>query len=375
MASSHKKHRSEPMHCNRVVLTLGGGAVVGQSGCPLAGNGLAIFFFRPDKDGLSEIQILETCADDDLPKSRPPPPHLLALPTDNGFTQKNGLQMMGGSNSDFSAQDPPQDPKNERIFYGSFFLFGRGSTEPITTHTIHQEPQHGVNLLRLLLTLPPQKQPIPPHPHPPKHKQIFVVGLSCGIVVFRPPRSRRWLAVVCCRQPSIAPVPMSSRTRRSMPDHCRHLPPRDHRRRRRLPPPRLRPSHRWLVVVCCFVIPTPPAHTVLRLPSVVVRLSCERRRRRGRPRTKPDAAASHFRRDGASAPSTPPGALPCVGGGLSASGISVRVPRWQIGEGGGLKAVGCGLCAHHVSFPPLNKMLSLLEEELSSQKWAELVVD
>jgi len=35
--------------------------------------------------------------------------------------------------------------------------------------------------------------------HTPNH-----VGLSCGIVVFRPPRSRRWLVVVCHHQQSLA---------------------------------------------------------------------------------------------------------------------------------------------------------------------------
>ena len=35
--------------------------------------------------------------------------------------------------------------------------------------------------------------------HTPNH-----VGLSCGIVVFQPPRSRRWLVVVCHHQQSLA---------------------------------------------------------------------------------------------------------------------------------------------------------------------------
>ena len=40
--------------------------------------------------------------------------------------------------------------------------------------------------------------------HPPN--QIFVVILSCGIVICRPPHSHLWLVVICCYEPSLAPT-------------------------------------------------------------------------------------------------------------------------------------------------------------------------
>ena len=53
--------------------------------------------------------------------------------------------------------------------------------------------------LALLLLLPPQKIRI----SPPPPNQIFVVGLSCGIVVCRQPHFRQWFVVICCHQPSL----------------------------------------------------------------------------------------------------------------------------------------------------------------------------
>ena len=72
------------------------------------------------------------------------------------------------------------------------------STEPTTIHTIYTR-NHGVNLLRCCSCCRLKSNKFP---HPPN--QIFIVGVLCGIVIFRPPCSSRWLVVECCRKSSLA---------------------------------------------------------------------------------------------------------------------------------------------------------------------------
>ena len=77
-----------------------------------------------------------------------------------------------------------------------FCLGGKLHRRVHNSHLIHQELWCQPPLL--LPPLPPQSNKFP---HPPN--QIIVFGMSCGIVVFRPTRSRRWLGVGCCPQSSL----------------------------------------------------------------------------------------------------------------------------------------------------------------------------
>ena len=79
-------------------------------------------------------------------------------------------------NSDFSAQDPPLDPNERNSIRAFFCLSGKH-----IAHSSHHTRNHGVNILTCCSRCRLKSNKFP---HPPN--QIFVVGLSCGIVVFQP---------------------------------------------------------------------------------------------------------------------------------------------------------------------------------------------
>ena len=123
---------------------------------------------------------------------------------------------------DFSAQyAPPQDLPMRGIL--SFFCLG-GKHRALKTHTIHQDRNHGVNLLRCCSRCRLKSNNFPTLPTK-SSSPACCVGLSFS---GRPTPIDGWLLVVTTNHP--LPTLLSLRASRLAPGHHHRPPPCDHRR-------------------------------------------------------------------------------------------------------------------------------------------------